>query len=269
MYLYPKNPVVFCHGLFGFDSITAGPVELDYWRGLKEVLQSIGVDNFITRVRATSDPIERAQELLEQISKVYAGKEIHLVGHSMGGLDCRYLTTHLARGKFSVLSITTISTPHLGTPFADYVLEKAGQAVLSRVLFMMKILPTGVGDGKGFESLTAKSMKNFNEKTPDVEGVKYFSYGGEYVPCLINIWKFPHSVVSKKEGPNDGVVSVKSAHWGTYLGTIERVNHMDLVGWIGPARYKLAKLTKKIKFKPATLYLEIMNNLAKAEQGLK
>jgi len=80
MYLYPKNPVVFCHGLFGFDSITAGPVELDYWRGLKEVLQSIGVDNFITRVRATSDPIERAQELLEQISKVYAGKEIHLVG---------------------------------------------------------------------------------------------------------------------------------------------------------------------------------------------
>lgn len=35
-------------------------------------------------------------------------------------------------------------------------------------------------------------------------------------------------------GPNDGLVSVESAKWGTYERTLENVNHLDLIGWIGP-----------------------------------
>lgn len=72
-----------------------------------------------------------------------------------------------------------------------------------------------------------------------------------------------------QEGPNDGLVSVKSAKWvcggqgvqlftdkyakkGKYLGTLNDVNHLDLVGWINPARYKWAEFTgREIKFKPA------------------
>lgn len=29
---------------------------------------------------------------------------------------------------------------------------------------------------------------------------------------------------------------------GTYLGTLEDVNHLDLVGWINTARYKWAEI---------------------------
>ena len=32
-------------------------------------------------------------------------------------------------------------------------------------------------------------MKHFNENTPDVEGVRYFSWGAEYEPGLIDTWK--------------------------------------------------------------------------------
>ena len=95
------------------------------------------------------------------------------------------------------------------------------------------MLPNGGGDGKAFEFLTTENMKKFNENTPDVEGVQYFSYGAEYDPGLIDTWKygfpqnssfplapelparFPHSVVLEKEGPNDGLVSIMSARWVT------------------------------------------------------
>ncbi|KAF9654124.1 alpha/beta-hydrolase [Thelephora ganbajun] len=273
-YLAPKNPIVFCHGLLGFDSVTIGPaiapLEVTHWRGIKEVLQSNGVDVLITRVPATSSPIDRAKVLAKRISEVYPGKTIHLIGHSMGGLDCRYLTTHLVDRNFSVLSVTTIATPHRGSAFADYFLETVGQARLPQVLSLLDMLPNGGGDGKAFEFLTTENMKAFNENTPNVEGVQYFSYGAEYEPGLIDTWKFPHSVVLEKEGPNDGLVSIMSARWGTYLGTLEHVNHLDLVGWINTARYKWAELMgNEIKFKPATFYLGIVDHLAKAVEGLK
>ncbi|KAF9786694.1 Alpha/Beta hydrolase protein [Thelephora terrestris] len=273
-YLAPKHPVVFCHGLLGFDSVTIGPaiapLEVTHWRGIKEVLQSNGVDVLITRVPATSSPVDRALVLAKRISEVYPGRKIHLIGHSMGGLDCRYLTTHLVHRNFSVLSVTTIATPHRGSAFADYFLETVGQARLPQVLALLDMLPIGGGDGKAFEFLTTENMKKFNERTPDVEGVKYFSYGAEYDPGLIDTWKFPHSVVLEKEGPNDGLVSIMSARWGTYLGTLEHVNHLDLVGWINTARYKWAELMgNEIKFKPATFYLGIVDYLAKAVEGLK
>ena len=84
--LSPKNPIVFCHGLLGFDSLTIGPaiapLEVTHWRGIKEVLQSNGVDVLTTRVPATSSPVDRAQVLAKRISEVYPGRKIHLIGLS-------------------------------------------------------------------------------------------------------------------------------------------------------------------------------------------
>ena len=97
--LAPKNPVVFCHGLLGFDSVTIGPaiapLEVTHWRGIKEVLQSNGVDVLITRVPATSSPVDRAQVLAKRISEVYSGKEIHLIGLSpLHRTSMAYTLTH-------------------------------------------------------------------------------------------------------------------------------------------------------------------------------
>lgn len=58
------------------------------------------------------------------------------------------------------------------------------------------------------------------------------------------------------------------ARQGTYLGTLEGVNHLDLVGWISTARYKWAELTgREIKFKPATFYLGVADHLARHVEG--
>ncbi|KDR85381.1 hypothetical protein GALMADRAFT_234224 [Galerina marginata CBS 339.88] len=216
-YLSPRNPVIFCHGLLGFDSVTIGPaiapLEVTHWRGIKEVLEENGTDVLMTRVPATSSPADRAKVLEEKISAVYPGHSVHLIGHSMGGLDCRYLTTHLTKRNFNVLSITTIATPHRGSSFADHFLSTVGRTRMPSVLSLLDLLPNGGGDGKAFESLTIESMRKFNQETPDVPGVRYFSWGAVYEPGLIDTWKWPHSVILEKEGPNDGLVSVESSKW--------------------------------------------------------
>jgi len=95
--------------------------------------------------------------------------------------------------NFSVLSVTTVATPHRGSTFADYFLETVGQARLPQVLSLLDMLPNGGGDGKAFEFLTTENMKKFNESTPDVKDVQYFSYGAEYDPGLIDTWKYGRS----------------------------------------------------------------------------
>jgi hypothetical protein len=83
----PKNPIVFCHGLLGFDSVTIGPaiapLQLTHWRGIKEVLEANNVEVLITRVPATSSVCDRAMVLLEKIEQHYGGRSVHLIGHSM------------------------------------------------------------------------------------------------------------------------------------------------------------------------------------------
>lgn len=85
--LSPRNPVVFCHGLLGFDSVTIGPAiapfEVAHWRGIKEVLEENGTEVLITRVPATSSPVDRAKVLEEKISSVYPGRSVHLIGMSL------------------------------------------------------------------------------------------------------------------------------------------------------------------------------------------
>lgn len=82
--LAPKHPIVFCHGLLGFDSVTIGPsiapLEVTHWRGIKEALEAIGAEVLITRVPATSSPFDRAKVLEQRIEEVYPGRAVHLIG---------------------------------------------------------------------------------------------------------------------------------------------------------------------------------------------
>lgn len=78
----PNHPVVFCHGLLGFDSIslTSSFKPVEYWRGIKAVLEANGTEVLVTRVPATSSPRERAPILAEAIDKAYHGRSVHLIG---------------------------------------------------------------------------------------------------------------------------------------------------------------------------------------------
>nr|XP_018264559.1 triacylglycerol lipase [Kwoniella dejecticola CBS 10117]OBR86717.1 triacylglycerol lipase [Kwoniella dejecticola CBS 10117] len=269
-YKSPQNPVVFCHGLLGFDYLGEHfpLLQISHWRGIREVLESNGTEVLIARVPATSSIKDRAKKLEEVISEKFPGREVNLIGHSMGGLDCRYLISELRPKAFRPISLTTISTPHRGSPFADYVIDNViGRDRLPTMLSLIENLGLPhTGDGTAFSALGTHSMKEFNAQVLDKEDVNYYSWGASTEPGFFDTFRWPHSVILAKEGPNDGLVSVHSAMWGEYRGTLVGVNHLDLVGWVNTVKYTLAGWTgKPIAFKPATFYLEVADYLA--EQG--
>ena len=114
----PRNPVVFCHGLLGFDSVTIGPaiapLEVTHWRGIKEVLEENGTEVLITRVPATSSPAERAKVLEQRISQVYPGRSVHLIGQSCNsiGETLFYFHSHTPVGH----SMVTFASINLDSP---------------------------------------------------------------------------------------------------------------------------------------------------------
>jgi triacylglycerol lipase len=62
-----------------------------------------------------------AQELKTQIGAFLEqtkSKKVHIIAHSKGGLDSQFLAT-ISKPEFEILSLSTLSTPHRGSPVAD------------------------------------------------------------------------------------------------------------------------------------------------------
>jgi triacylglycerol lipase len=220
-------PLVLVHGLFGFDQVRMGSwVLLDYFNGIPGALRSAGNRVLLPRVSPTGSIADRAAQLKAFLDREAPGEQVHLIGHSMGGLDARYLIAHLGMAP-RVLSLTTLGTPHRGSPFAEWALVRFER--LMAPLFDSLGMPR-----QAFRDLTVDSCQRFNDETPDAPGVRYFSVAGHYRRHWANpAWGLSSAVVADVEGPNDGIVSIRSARWGEALDVWDG-DHLNLVNWPPP-----------------------------------
>ena len=223
-------PIVLAHGLFGFNRIGLGPVTLaSYFRGIPALLKSSGNRVLVTRVHPTAGVFRRAWKLKRDILAAFPDEPVHLIGHSMGGLDARALMTDPAwRGR--ILSLTTLATPHLGSEVANFAKLRVG-----RIFRLLECL--GVNH-QGFLDLSPKAMAEFNALNPLPPDVPVFSIAGD--PDLDEVcWPLRrlHSALLELEGPNDGLVSVQSAiALGQALPSWP-IDHLQQMNWFagGPA----------------------------------
>lgn len=142
----------------------------------------------------------------------------------------------------NVRALVTIATPHHGSSYADFLLSLIGPTRLPP-LYHAWTATTGLGTG-AFDQLTRKYMaERFNPATRDDPATRYFSYGAALVrkPPLLSPFRGSHKVILREEGPNDGLVSVDSARWGSYKGTLEGVNHLDLINWTNRLRWTIRR----------------------------
>ena len=51
---------------------------------------------------------------------------LHVIAHSMGGLDARYAIRNVPQVADRVKTLVTIGTPHRGSPVADAVVARTG-----------------------------------------------------------------------------------------------------------------------------------------------
>src|SRR5262245_15550641 len=89
-------PIILVHGLFGFDKIRVGPFTVaNYFPGIVESLQIAGNRVFVPSLSPTAGVAERAQQLKDFLRKACPYDRVHLIAHSMGGLDARYMISRL------------------------------------------------------------------------------------------------------------------------------------------------------------------------------
>ena len=250
-----RAPIVLAHGLFGFRRIGLGSVTLaSYFRGIPAILREAGNRVLVTRVHPTAGVGRRSHKLGEQILDAFPGEPVHLIGHSMGGLDARALLADPAwRGR--VLSLTTIATPHLGSSIADFAKLRVGRiyALLERL---------GV-EHRGFLDVTPGAAAEFNRRTPWPPGVPAFSVAGD-PPRDEVCWPLRrlHLALGEMEGPNDGLVSVRSATaFGQPLPDWP-VDHLRQMNWLAPDESDASVP------RVAGLYAGVVANLATVEEGL-
>ncbi|KAJ1873495.1 hypothetical protein LPJ55_002243 [Coemansia sp. RSA 990] len=302
-------------------------LQIHYWRGIREALEKIGAKVVIAKVPGTGGIRERAQQLDTLLDSRLASEQVNIVGHSMGGLDARYLITHINPKTYSVASLTTVCTPHRGSPFMDWcrdylslgyrvdpdqlirdfamvwkpsttknvmrtstptisdaMLQDRINSIINHAIgncnasgidpadsrlqefsqFLTRLLGenASVGETSQLAHMARKSAKEldylgrsmellkmvyrrvmatldtpayaclttdycqqfFNPSTPDAPGVEYLSIGAHMDPAdisdKVNPLIIPHDIIYKSEGPNDGFVSLSSAQWGHYLGSV-------------------------------------------------
>jgi triacylglycerol lipase len=221
-----RSPIVLVHGFLGFDQIKVGPWTVaNYFPRIPAVLGQCGNRVLIPRLSPTRGVAERAAQLKAFLEREAPGEPVHLFAHSMGGLDSRYMISRLGMAD-RVLSLTTLGTPHRGTTFADWGINRLERIV--KPFLLMLGIPTGA-----FYDLTTAAARTFNDAVPDVPGVRYFSVAGEFRGRFSPEWALSQSVVSKHEGPNDGIVSQASARYGESLDVWEG-DHLSLVNWVNP-----------------------------------
>lgn len=216
-----------------------------YFRRIRPYLRENGFDvehadtGFAEHIDTRADRL--AASVLLTAEK-YKADKVHIIGHSMGGLDARHMVVAIPQVGERVASITTIGTPHHGTPFADYFMEYGADKWIefSNKYFYL--------DFRGFLALTTEATSAFNERAAPAEvanDVQYFTYTAyQEREKMFEPLKLTWQYVYERQGDNDGLVSCTSQAWGTEIvgenGRTKSIHqrqykigadHLNQVGW--------------------------------------
>ncbi len=152
---------------------------IDYFRGMKGHLAGRHTALFPV-VPSTATSEERARVLADAIHEKFPQGPVHIIAHSMGGLDSRTLIAanhHGLADPGRIASLTTLSTPHHGSPVAD-LLAGPQPGGLRRVIYesiRQALAHLGVPAG-AFANLTTESASRVPDTTQSHRHIHYRSY---------------------------------------------------------------------------------------------
>ena len=212
-----KYPVVLVHGIAANDRTSF----FDFWGRIPVVLRKEGVQVFFGNTDAWGSYESNAiilKNTIEKILEETQAEKVNIIAHSKGGIDSRYLIWRHGFGD-RVASLTTVSTPHHGAELADLI---SGQDIIysKPASQALEVFGKLYGDIHPdlyavLRQLTTGNMRVFNQTVMEDERVHYQSlYTVMNSPIDDLLFSPTFLYIQKISGPNDGVVSEKSATWG-------------------------------------------------------
>ncbi len=272
-------PIILAHGIVPFDALYRPLLQTglrrllrqhdkyDYFSGIAGHLENHGYTVFAPRVPFAAQVHSRALALkrrTEFILESTGSDRVHIIAHSMGGLDARHMIVDFDMADH-VATLTTIGTPHRGTSFADFGLAKVNWLIGFTGLFGLNL--------EGFRDLSTEAAAAFNERALKAEErnpVRYStyaahqSYGRIFTPL-----KLPWKYIAGREGDNDGLVSVTSAAWTDRLGskTVRQeafpvpADHLNELAWWEPCELRAPRQARRpFKKKIRDVYLKMVRD---------
>jgi triacylglycerol lipase len=276
-----KHLIVLAHGVCRFDVFWQNVLPLDnnddpeidkfhYFKGVRTLLKKHEFEVWHTSVPWAASVEKRAAALRKNILAILEGKaksvKVHIIAHSMGGLDTRHMLFQDRNDGLvypRIASLTTISTPHAGSPFADWTLDH-----MSEALHVAKAIGL---DLRAVQDLTTTSCCAFN-RDPEVlsfedklaRSIRFRTYGG-HQSWYGTFWplKIPHKIIEDQEGRNDGLVSVASAKWREdfFQEEIPKTDHLNELGWWDPSQIGEKESPASLLRRTHDLYLEIAREI--------
>jgi triacylglycerol lipase len=245
--------LILAHGFLGFRT-AAG---ISYFAGIAHFLRTAGHRVLVIQVDPIASIATRSQQLQSQILQAFgtgdldAADKAYIIAHSMGGLDARHMlspanpdTAGTALIVSHVATLTTISTPHRGSPIADLLVNPPLMPGLpnlipdlvrfSRERIENALARIGIGI-PGLKDLTSESTAQFNEIFKDNPAIRYFSVagtgrGGGLTPTCAALLLCHEYMKLFSGGDNDGLVPVDSAKWGNFDSRLWPFDHADEIG---------------------------------------
>jgi triacylglycerol lipase len=264
-----KYPIILAHGICPFDKLlfpfrVKDNVKDDnrhYFKGIRSYLISKGHVVFHSRVSWGASLSRRAEDLYKVILSITRNftrwSRVHIIAHSMGGLDTRMMIYRF-RIHDHIASLTTIGTPHWGSSYADWGIKRLGILIWISMIVGLDI--------RGFRDLTTRACAKFNRRLHDYEMKNKVVYrtvaGKEPYERIFPPLRFPYRVIYREEGPNDGLVSVKSATWKEeYLFDIIDADHLNQIGWWNKAEALSGITRDEFEKRIRNFYLKLVESL--------
>ncbi len=233
-----KYPLLLVHGVFFRDFRF-----FNYWGRIPFALKQNGATVHYGSQQSAASVADCGQELAQRIRDIVQQtgcKKVNIIAHSKGGLDSHFAISACGAAPY-VASLTTVSTPHRGCIFADYLLDKIPAKIQKSVARKYNAALRKFGDHDpdflaAVRDLTASACARRNEELPNHPDVFYQSVGSRMNSASSG--RFPlnmaYPLVRHFDGANDGLVSVDSAVFGehfTLLTTEEGrgISHGDTI----------------------------------------
>lgn len=236
--------IVLVHGILGFRE----KFGIEYFRGVAEHFQEKRLKVFVPTLDPTRGIEFRGGQLREQINGAFGSGTLdtaaktHIIAHSMGGLDSRWMLSpaNPNRIQAAIRSLTTISTPHQGSPIADLIDSPEKLSSFAGLPFglvgdpLTPILNALGISLDGLRNLKTQFCKEFSAKFVDNAAVAYFSVAGagrRDFPETSGAFLLFHKYISALTGQaNDALVTVDSAKWRTFDRNTWPSDHAEEVG---------------------------------------
>jgi triacylglycerol lipase len=214
---------------------------IDYFRGLKAHVEQAGHTPLFPDVAPLGGYEGRAKALGDAIQGAFPQGPIHIIAHSMGGLDARTLIGRNHHGlseRGRIASLTTVATPHRGSPVADLVAGPEADGMRRQFFGQIKEAVGRLGvDVGALADLTAEGAS----KVPDVAQTKphiryrsYFASGRQRplpLPPTCGLLLATYTYIRTVTGQeNDGLVTLSSARYGEFQEPSWHGDHVDVCG---------------------------------------